>query len=186
MEYTPAASFIVTERRSGRGPIALDALALLGQSANRGKADVLRQCGEPVFGRLFFALLPLYQQPLRRQLLVDQFVVPDADTHTREREMPLGRAFPPLTLPTASENGGNLAETNSGSLQRPVLFIGVSIRLGRCQAPTSSGRHDADHVWHAQFRHACTQPRVPAVGRIDQARSPRCRALSQAQRTSPA
>src|SRR5207237_8669896 len=98
MEATPAAPFVVTE------PdlllefliVALDAPAQLGQIDELREADVLRQRGEPVFGWLCFALRPFDQQPLGRQLLGDRFVVPDADTHTREpRGSLVGRAFPP-------------------------------------------------------------------------------------------
>ena len=86
MEATPAAPFVMTE------PdlllefliVALDAPAQLGQIDELREADVLRQRGELVFGWLCFALRPFDQQPFRRQLLGDQFVVPDADTHTRE------------------------------------------------------------------------------------------------------
>src|ERR1700752_3023823 len=98
MEATPAAPFVVAE------PdlllelliVALDAPAQLGQIDELREADVLRQRGEPVFGWLRFTLRPFDQQPLRRQLLGDQFVVADADTHTREaRGQLVGRAFPP-------------------------------------------------------------------------------------------
>lgn len=86
MEVAPAAAFVVTE------PdlllelliVALDAPAQLGQIDEPLEADILRQRGEPVFGWLCFALRPFDQQALRRQLFGDQFVVPDADTHTRE------------------------------------------------------------------------------------------------------
>src|ERR1700722_17726229 len=98
MEAAPATPFVVTE------PdlllelliVALDAPAQLGKINQLLEADVLRQCGEPVFGRLCFALWPFDQQPLRRQRLRDQFVVPDTETHTRKaRGQLLGRPLPP-------------------------------------------------------------------------------------------
>src|SRR3979490_558869 len=98
MEATPAAPFVVTE------PdlllelliVALDAPAQLGQIDELREADVLRQRGEPVFGWLCFALRAFDQQPLRRQLLGDPFVVPEGDPHTGEAGGCLvGGASPP-------------------------------------------------------------------------------------------
>src|SRR5258708_1625865 len=98
MEATPAGPFVVTEPDLllELQIVALDAPAQLGPINELREADVLRQRGEPVFGWLCFALRPFDQQPLRRQLLGDQFVVPDPDTHTCEaRGQLVGRAFPP-------------------------------------------------------------------------------------------
>src|SRR6476469_343028 len=102
MEATPAAPFIVTE------PdlllelliVALDAPAQLGQIDELREANVLRQRGEPVFGWLCFALRPFDQQPIRRQLLGDQLVLPDAD-NTRAKREDSGRPSPPATSPCA-------------------------------------------------------------------------------------
>src|ERR1700747_1061838 len=98
MEAAPAAPFVVTNPALLLDLliVALDAPAQLGQIDEPLEADVLRQRGEPVFGWLCFALRPFDQQPLRRQLFGDPFVVPDADTHAREaRGQLVGRAFPP-------------------------------------------------------------------------------------------
>src|SRR5487761_1453391 len=57
-----------------------------------------------------------------------------------------------------------LAETSSGSSRRPVLFIGLFIRRGpRPGVHIKRGGPDPTNVRYAQFRHACTQSRVPAV-----------------------
>src|SRR6266852_4643486 len=68
MKAAPAASLIVSE------PdlllelliVALDAPAQFGEIDQLAEADLLRQGREPVFGRFFFALRPLDQQPLLR------------------------------------------------------------------------------------------------------------------------
>src|SRR5215813_13249442 len=76
--------------------IALDVPAQLGKIDEPSEAHVLRQCREPVFGRLRFSLGPLDQQPLRRQLLRDQFVMSNTDAHTRKpRGQPSGRTLTP-------------------------------------------------------------------------------------------
>ena len=86
VEATPATPFLVTEPDLLLEFLIVtpDAPTQLGQIDELREADVLRQRGEPVFAWLCFALRSFDQKPLQRQLLGDPFVVPDADTHTRE------------------------------------------------------------------------------------------------------
>src|SRR5258705_3773759 len=96
MEAAPAASLVVTK------PdlllefliVALNAPAQLGKIDEPREADVLRQCGEPVLGRLGFPFGPLDQQPLWRKLLGDQLVISCPVAHTRRsRGQPCGQAL---------------------------------------------------------------------------------------------
>src|SRR6202048_222220 len=98
MEAAPPAPFIVPK------PdlllelliVPLDAPAQFGEIDEPAEADVRRQRRETVFCRLGFTLRPLDQQPLSRQLLRVQPVVPDAHAHTcKARGQPVGPAFPP-------------------------------------------------------------------------------------------
>src|ERR1700722_14588001 len=98
MEAAPAAAFVMPEPNLLLEllVVALDAPAQFCKIDEPLEADILRQRRETVFGRLFFALGPLDQQPLRRQLLGDQLVVSDTDAHPRKaRGQLIGRALSP-------------------------------------------------------------------------------------------
>ena len=66
VEASPPAPFIVaeTEFLLQLLVVALDPPSQLGDIDQTLKADLLGQCGKPIFGRLGFALRPLDQQPL--------------------------------------------------------------------------------------------------------------------------
>src|SRR5262245_10911137 len=99
MEAAPSAPFVVskTDLLLEFLIVPLDPPAQLGKVDGLAEAEVGRQRRKPVFGRLRLALGPLDQQPLLRQCLRDQAVMPDGDAHARKaRRQPIGRAFPPL------------------------------------------------------------------------------------------
>src|SRR5918994_1407206 len=98
MEAAPSAPFIVSkpDLLLELLVVPLDTPAQLGKLDEPAEADVRRQRREPVFGRLGLARGPLDQQPLLRQQLRDQPVMPDANAHARKaRRQPIGRSLPP-------------------------------------------------------------------------------------------
>ena len=66
VETAPPAPFIIAEAEFLLEllVVALDPPSQLGEVDQTLKADLLGQCGKPIFGRLGFALRPLDQQPL--------------------------------------------------------------------------------------------------------------------------
>ena len=66
VETAPPAPFIIAEAEFLLQllVVALDPPSQLGEIDQTLKADLLGQCGKPIFGRLGFALRPLDQQPL--------------------------------------------------------------------------------------------------------------------------
>ena len=77
--------------------VALDPPSQLGEIDQTLKADLLRQCGKPIFGRLSFASLPLDQQPL--------FGV--AARSARYRDVPAARAFGRSAISAMGSNAGS-------------------------------------------------------------------------------
>src|SRR5438874_13510408 len=116
VEASPSASLVVPE------PdfllelliVTLDPPAHLGDIDELAEADLCRQSGEPVFGRLVLVLGPFNQQPLLCDLPGNCTIVPDAHAHTgKARGEPIGRAFAP-----ADRAPGMLGQTDRHLLGR--------------------------------------------------------------------
>src|SRR5215469_969007 len=73
METAPPAPLIIAEAEFLLQLliVALDAPAQLDEIDQTLKADLLGQCGKPIFGRLGFVFRPLDQQPLWREGTAD-------------------------------------------------------------------------------------------------------------------
>ena len=84
--------------------VALDAPTQLGEIDETGKADGLRQGGEPVFRRLLFALGPFDEQPFFRPGFAALAVAP-GDADTKARWFPRARSSSPRLRREGSWSG---------------------------------------------------------------------------------
>ena len=165
MEAAPAAAFEVTEPDLllELTVIALDPPAQLGQTDQIRQGRRLGQRGQPVFGRSLFGVRPFNQEPLLATAFRGSVWCTRRGPVRRQSARTTGRPSPHATSPCARPPSADRAPV---PWPRPVrarrggrVVHRLAIRRGPlARGPHQDGRLDADHVEHAQFRHAVTQP----------------------------